>query len=133
MATLKIGDTMPDFPELPAADFKAYCGDSFGDAGVLVLAFTCNHCPHVHALEERMKTFAMDYRKRGVCFVAINPNDETTSPEDDYEQMVLRARTHEYAFPYLRDADQEAATAFGATHTPEFFIFDHDRKLRYHG
>jgi thiol-disulfide isomerase/thioredoxin len=124
---------MPSFPELPSADFKSYCGENFDDVKVLVVAFTCNHCPHVHAVEERMKRFALENREHGVCLVAINSNDETTSPDDDYEQMVLRARIHEYSFPYLRDADQEAATLFGATFTPEFFVFDHEHRLRYHG
>jgi peroxiredoxin len=133
MTKLNIGDRMPDFPDLPAADFKAYCGHSFTDKGVLIVAFTSNHCPYVQALEDRIKTFVMDHRDHNVCLIAINSNDESSSPDDDYEQMVLRARTHEYPFPYLRDADQEVARLFGATHTPEFFVFDGEQRLRYHG
>ena len=133
MPTLSIGSRMPDFPDLPAADFKAYCGSSFDEHGVLVVAFTSNHCPYVQAIEERLKSFCLDHRDHNVCFIAINSNDESASPDDDYEQMVLRARTHEYPFPYLRDADQEVARLFGATHTPEFFVFDRERTLRYHG
>jgi peroxiredoxin len=133
MPTLSIGDPMPRFPELPATDFKAYGGASFDHCPALVVAFSCNHCPHSQAVEERINSICRDYRHRGVALVAINSNDESASPEDDYEQMVMRARTHEYAYPYLRDADQEVANSFGATHTPEFFLFDRDRRLRFHG
>jgi hypothetical protein len=74
-----------------------------------------------------------DYAGRKVQLVAINANDTVHYPEDDFAGMVKRASLKEFPFPYLRDEDQSVAGAFGATHTPEFFVFDRERRLRYHG
>jgi peroxiredoxin len=130
--TLQIGDTCPDF-SLPAVDGKTYSRDDLAKAPVLVVAFTCNHCPYVINSEERMITYVADYKDRGVAFVAINSNEDENHPEDSFEKMVERSRQRGFNFPYLRDDTQEIVRAFGALKTPHFFVFDKDRKLRYTG
>lgn len=130
---LKIGDDAPEFRELAGTDGERYSLDAFQGAKILVVVFSCNHCPYVQAYEDRMIAFHRDYSEKGVAFVAINSNEIEHYPEDSYEEMVKRAKKKGFGFPYLRDGEQSVATAYGATHTPEFFVFDHDRKLRYHG
>jgi peroxiredoxin len=127
------GDRMPEFRGLRGVDGKLYSSSDFSNATVLVVVFSCNHCPYVQAYQERMMAFQRDYGGKGVQLVAINSNDETNYPDDSYDQMVERAKEQGFNFPYLRDPDQRAATAFGATHTPQFFAFDKDRTLRYSG
>lgn len=131
--TLKIGSSLPSFIDLAGTDGKKYSLKDFADKKVLVVVFSCNHCPTVQAYEDRMIGFQRDYAQKGVQLVAINSNETVNYPEDNFEEMVKRARRRGFNFPYLRDEDQSAATAFGATHTPEFFLFDEQRKLRYHG
>jgi peroxiredoxin len=103
-----------------------------GPKGTLVL-FSCNHCPWVRAWEDRMVRVAADARKRGIGVIAINSNDPAAYAEDSYAKMVTRAKEHGYGFPYVVDATSEVAIAFGATHTPEAFLFDSHGKLVYHG
>jgi peroxiredoxin len=74
-----------------------------------------------------------DYASKGVQLIAINSNDEQNYPEDNFDRMVERAQKKQFNFPYLRDKDQTVATAYGATHTPQFFIFDAERSLQYSG
>lgn len=131
--SLNIGATLPVFAGLPGVDGKKYSAGSFSDAKVLVIVFSCNHCPYVQAYEERMIAFQSEYGPRGVQLVAINSNDTRNYPDDDFDGMVARAREKKFPFPYLRDDDQSVATAFGATHTPEFLVFDAGHKLRYRG
>ena len=135
MATekLNIGSRSPEFNNLLGVDGKKYSLKSFAGHKCLVIVFSCNHCPYVQAYEERMKAFQSKYAPKGVQLVAINSNETANYPEDNFEEMVKRAKQHGFNFPYLRDDDQSAATAFGATHTPEFFLFDQQRMLRYHG
>jgi peroxiredoxin len=130
---LRIGDEVPEFRELPGTDGKRYSLETFQGAKVLVVVFSCNHCPYVQAYEDRMIAFQREFGEKGVAFVAINSNETEHYPEDNYNEMVKRAKAKGFAFPYLRDEDQSVATAYGATHTPEFFVFDEQRKLRYHG
>lgn len=103
-----------------------------GPKGTLVI-FTCNHCPWAQAWEDRIVRIAVDARKSGVGAVAINSNDPAAYPEDSYDQMKTRARTRRYGFPYVVDATSGVALAFGATHTPEAYLFDAAGKLVYHG
>lgn len=131
--TLSIGSTVPEFHNLPAADGKKYSPKDFDDKKILVIVFSCNHCPYVQAYEDRMIAFQRDYGGKGVQLVAINSNETKNYPEDNYEEMVRRAKKREFNFAYLRDEDQSVASAFGATHTPEFFVFDEKRTLRYRG
>ncbi len=132
---LEIRSAIPGIGKLPGVDGRTYSLDDFGEAKVLVVVFSCNHCPYVQAYEERMIAFQREYGARGALLIAINSNDENNYPEDSFERMVVRAKKKGFNFPYLRDADQHVAELFGATHTPEFFVFDGSRPriLRYHG
>jgi peroxiredoxin len=131
--TLTIGSPIPNFSNLPAADGNEYSSTDFDDKDILVIVFSCNHCPYVRAYEGRMIAFQRDYKNKGIQLVAINSNETQNYPEDNFDEMVRQAKEKGFNFPYLRDDDQSVATAFGATHTPEFFVFDKGRRLRYHG
>jgi peroxiredoxin len=130
--TLQIGESAPDF-NLPGVDGQNYSLDSFKDARVLVIAWSCNHCPYVIGSEDRMKQFFDTYSIRGVGFVAINSNEQENHPTDSFEHMVENARQKGFMFPYLRDESQEVALAYGALRTPHYYVFDENRKLRYTG
>ncbi len=134
MATdkLKLGSPAPDF-NLIGVDDKNYSLNSFADKEALIIVFSCNHCPYVKAYEGRMKQLQEDYANKGVTVVAINPNDAVNYPEDSFEEMKKRAESESFNFVYLRDEDQTAAKAYDATHTPEIFLFDKERKLAFHG
>ncbi len=139
---LAIGSPAPDF-RLPGVDGKTYGLKDFADAKVLVVAFTCNHCPTANAYEARFAKFAADAKGKGVAFVAISPNDPLavrpdelgyTDLDDSFEAMKIRARDHHFNYPYLYDGETQATSrAFGVLATPHLFIFDADRKLRYQG
>ena len=139
---LAIGAEAPEF-RLPGVDGETYTLDDFADADVLVVVFTCNHCPTAQAYEDRFARFQADYGDRGVALVAISPNDPEavrldelgyTDLGDSFEDMKIRARDHEFAYPYLYDGETQAtARAYGVLATPHVFIFDNDRKLRYVG
>jgi peroxiredoxin len=135
---LAVGDPLPHFAELRDVSGRNYSSEDFVGASVLVVVFSCNHCPYVQAYEERMIALQRDYGDKGVQLIAINANETKYHPEDSFEQMVKRAGGKEFNFRYLRDEDQSAASAFGATHTPEFFVFaptpeEGVHVLRYHG
>jgi thiol-disulfide isomerase/thioredoxin len=142
IGTLKIGSKAPDF-NLPGVDGRRCTLSDFSQADVLVIIFTCNHCPTAQAYEERMKKLAADYRSKGVALVAISPNDPQavrldelgyTDMSDSFEEMKLRAKDMEYNFPYLYDGeDQKVSVAYGPQRTPHVFIFDRQRALRYEG
>lgn len=129
--TLKIGSKAPDF-NLPAVDGKTYSLASFNDKEALIVIFSCNHCPYVRAYEDRIIQIQNDFNNK-LQIVAINSNDTTDYPEDSFEEMIKRANEKKFPFPYLRDETQEVAKAYGATHTPEIFLFDKERKLVFHG
>jgi len=132
-SSLNIGTQAPSFKDLPGVDGKKHSFDEFDASKVLVVVFSCNHCPYVQAYEDRMIAFQKDYIPKGVQLIAINANDTVNYPEDDFDGMVKRAKLKKFNFPYLRDEDQKVAEAYGATHTPEFFVFDSQRRLKYHG
>jgi peroxiredoxin len=129
---VKIGDKAPDF-----VDLMGVCGGKHNlsdfDQDLLVLVFSCNHCPVVVAYEDRMIQIQADYADRGVKLIAINPNDDVQYPADNFDNMVRRAEEKGFNFPYLRDDSQEVSVAYGAERTPEVFVLDSDRVLRYHG
>ena len=129
---LEIGEKAPDF-NLPGVDGNHYSLDSFKDKKIIVVMFTCNHCPYVQAYESRFISIQRDNLEKGVSLVAINANETKNYPEDDFPKMVERAREKNYNFPYLRDEDQSVAKAFGAHYTPEIFLLDEERRLRYTG
>ena len=118
---------------LPGIDGRMYSLASFRDKPVVVVFFTCNHCPYVQAWEPRFVEVQRDYAGKGVQLVGINSNDEVKYPEDDVAHMKERAREHGYNFPYLRDESQSAAEAWGPVATPDFYVLDKDRTVRYRG
>jgi peroxiredoxin len=130
--TLKIDSPAPDFTLLGIYG-KKYSLSSFADKKALIVIFSCNHCPYVHAYEERIKQIQQDYGDKGVIVVAINSNDDVNYPDDSFENMKKRAAEKKFNFLYLRDGDQSIARAYDATHTPEIFLFDNERKLAFHG
>ncbi len=133
VARIAIGEAMIPFENLPGVDGRSYSSGDFSSSPLLALFFSCNHCPYVQAWEGRFVQFQKEYADRGVQLVAINSNDDTAYPEDSFEAMVARAKEKGFNFPYLRDADQSVARAYGAERTPEFFLFDRERRLIYHG
>ena len=130
--TLQIGASAPDF-SLPATDGKTYSLADFADDRVLVVFFTCNHCPYVLGSDAVTAATARTFADRGVAFVGINSNSEETHAEDDFGHMQVRMREHGFPWAYLRDQSQQTALAYGALRTPHFFVFDSDRKLVYTG
>ncbi len=130
--TLPLNHPAPDF-NLPGVDGKHHTLANFKDAKLLVVAFTCNHCPFVIGCEDRLNRFFADYAPRGVAMACINSNETEGHPTDSFEHMVQRARDRQFKFAYLRDETQEVALAYGALRTPHFYLFDADRKLRYTG
>ena len=129
---LKIGSSAPDF-NMTGVDGKKYALSSFADKKALIVIFSCNHCPYVQAYEDRIKQIQSDYATKGVSVVAINSNEDKGYPEDSFENMKKRAAEQNFNFLYLRDEDQSVARAYDATHTPEIFLFDKERKLAFHG
>lgn len=139
---LQIGAPLPSF-SLKGVDGKTYTPASFKDSKFLVVAFLSNHCPASQMFEGRYKQMVADYARRGVAFVAIQPDGAASSAPsehgftdvvDDFAGMQERARFRKFTFPYLDDGEaQKAANAFGPKSTPHVFIFDQDRKLRYEG
>ena len=122
----------PDF-ELPGVDGERHTLADYADAEALVLVQSCNHCPYVQAWEDRMSAIQRDYEGRGVRLVAVSSNDAEAYPEDSFEEMRARAERRGFTFDYLYDEEQGVARALGATRTPEVFLYDRDRRLRYHG
>src|SRR5882762_7017442 len=139
---LPLGAAARDF-KLPGVDGKKYSLKDFKKAGILVVVFTCNHCPTAQYYEERLKQIVDDYKRKRVALVAINPNDAKsvrldelgyTDLSDSFKEMIVRARHKKFNFPYLYDGDkQETARAYGPVATPHAFLFDKERKLRYVG
>jgi thiol-disulfide isomerase/thioredoxin len=140
--TLPLGAPAPDF-NLPGVDGKKHSLKDFKKSDVLVVVFTCNHCPTAQYYEERLQQMAVDYRKKGVALVAINPNDPKsvrldelgyTDLSDSFEEMKIRAKWKKFNFPYLYDGDKEVVSrAYGPAATPHAFVFDKKRRLRYVG
>src|SRR5438552_10842953 len=140
--TLPIGASAPDFC-LPGIDGHTHCLKDYASSKVLVIAFTCNHCPTAQLYASRIKQLAADYRERGVALVAIEPNNPNavrldemgyTDVGDSFEEMKTRAAYRHFNFPYLYDGEtQKISRAYGPTATPHLFIFDGERRLRYEG
>lgn len=132
MSNLNIGDQAIDF-SLPNVDHKKLSLVDFADKEAIAVIFSCNHCPYVRAWEGRMVQIQADYADKGVQLIAVNANDARAYPDDSFARMQERAQEKGFNFPYLYDATQETARAYGAERTPEVFLFDRDRTLRYHG
>lgn len=139
---LAIGAKAPDF-SLPGTDGKMYSLKNFSTAKILVVVFTCNHCPTAQAYEDRIKQLVVDYKPKGVALVAISPNDPLsvrldelgyTDLSDSFDEMKIRYNDKQYNFPYLYDGEtSQASKLYGPQATPHVFIFDKERKLRYTG
>ena len=130
--TLQLGAKAPDF-KLPATDGHTYSLSDFEQAKVLVVFFTCNHCPFVVGSDEITRQSAERFAPQGVRFVGINSNSKKTHPEDSFEHMVERMKQHAFPWTYLYDESQAVARAYGALRTPHFYVFDADRELVYTG
>jgi peroxiredoxin len=130
--TLALGDHSLDF-SLIATDGKTYSLQNFADAKVLVIFFTCNHCPYVIGSNEVTRETAEHFKAQGVQFVGINSNSVNTYAEDSFEHMITIMEKEQYPWVYLRDESQAIALAYGALRTPHYYIFDQDRKLIYTG
>ncbi len=130
--TLELGAKAPDFSVI-GTDGQTYGLANFAEASTLVVFFTCNHCPFVVGSDEVTRATAEKFQDKGVAFIGINSNSEKTNPTDDFDQMVLRMKEHNFPWIYARDASQEVALAYGALRTPHFYVFDADRKLVYCG
>ncbi len=130
--TLEIGQKAPDF-KLPATDGKTYSLGDFSDTDVLVVFFTCNHCPYVIGSDEVTRQTALKFQPQGVRFVGINSNSPNTYAEDSFDHMVKRMNEKQFPWIYLYDRSQDVARAYGALRTPHFFVFDKERKLIYTG
>jgi thiol-disulfide isomerase/thioredoxin len=140
--TLAVGAAAPDF-DLPGVDGRRYSLKDFASSRLLVVVFTCNHCPTAQAYEERIQKLQADYAKKGVALVAISPNDpKAVRPDelgysdlgDSFEEMKIRAQERGFAYPYLYDGETQAVTRkYGPVATPHVFVFDEARKLRFAG
>ena len=142
ISTLELGSAAPDF-KLPGVDGKKYSLKDFQKSPVLVVVFTCNHCPTAQYYEDRLKKIVEDYKSRGVALVAISPNDPKSvrldelgysDLSDSFKEMKIRAKYKRFNFPYLYDGEkEEVSRAYGPIATPHAFVFDRERKLRYRG
>lgn len=122
----------PDF-SLMNVDGRMVGLSDFENANAYLVVFMCNHCPFVKHIALELARVGLDYMPKGVAMIGINSNDTSAHPEDSPEQMVHEAEERSYPFPYLFDETQEVAKAYGAACTPDFFLFDEERKLVYRG
>ena len=131
---LPIGTKAPDF-RLPDTDEdgKFVSPADFREAQALLVIFLCNHCPYVKHVRHDLARLAREYQAKGVAVVGISSNDVVTHPDDGPEKMKAEKLEVGYTFPYLFDEDQSVALAYQAACTPDFFLFDRDRKLAYRG
>ncbi len=127
-----IGNDLIDF-DLPATDGKTYSPSDFNDKNALIIIFMCNHCPYVKAVVSRLNELQENFSNEGVQFVGINSNDAATYPEDSFDNMKLFAKERGIVFPYLYDETQDVARAYDAVCTPDIYVYDKQRKLRYRG
>ncbi len=129
---LPLGTIAPSF-RLPDPGGRLWSPEDFSDARALLVAFLCNHCPYVQHILDGFVAFAGEYRGRGLAVLAVNPNDSSAYPDDAPEQMARVATAKNFSFPYLIDATQGTAKAYEAVCTPDFFLFDAERRLVYRG
>jgi peroxiredoxin len=130
--TLAIGAVAPDF-ELPDTDGGRWSVRDAGAAAATVVVFTCNHCPYALAWQDRIAQVARDYAEHRVRVLAVNSNDAQRYPRDSLQAMKDRVAREDWPMPYLHDATQEVARAYGAKVTPDVFVLDAERRLRYRG
>jgi thiol-disulfide isomerase/thioredoxin len=129
---LPLGTPLPDF-ELPDPDGNRHGTAEVADAPALLVAFVCNHCPYVKHVAPELGRLGKSWAEDGLAILAVNSNDVASYPEDSPERMGGFARANGWTFPYLYDESQDVARAFRAACTPDFFLFDRDRRLAYRG
>ena len=127
-----LGTSAPVF-RLPDTDGTEVSLETFRGAPALLVIFMCNHCPFVVHLRECLARFAREYQRHGMAIVGINSNSAESHPQDGPEHMATEKLRMGYTFPYVFDATQEVAKAYGAACTPDFFLFDGERRLVYRG
>lgn len=130
--TLPLGAHAPDF-KLPSTEGKTYSLADFSDANVLVIFFTCNHCPYVIGSDEVTRQTVEHFKGKGIKWVGINSNSQHSYPEDSFDKMVERMNLHHFPWVYLYDESQDIARNYGALRTPHFYVFDKDHRLIYCG
>ena len=130
---LPLGTRAPDFALPDPSTGKTVSLAQLGDQPAYLIAFICNHCPFVKHVADEFAKLAKEYQGKGVAVVAINSNDVENYGDDSPERMVAEVRQRGYTFPYLHDESQEVAKAYSAACTPDFFVFDSDRRLVYRG
>jgi peroxiredoxin len=129
---LDLGSPAPGF-QLRSTEGALVGLDDFADARALLVMFLCNHCPYVKHITAALAQLGRDYQGSGAALVAINSNDADAYPDDNFEAMVAEKAARGYVFPYLFDEDQRVAHAYRAACTPDFFVFDAQRRLAYRG
>lgn len=130
---LPLGTRAPDFALPDPSTEKTVSLGQLGDQPAYLIAFICNHCPFVKHVADEFAKLGKEYQEKGVAIVAINSNDVENYGDDSPERMVAEVRQRGYTFPYLYDESQEVAKAYSAACTPDFFVFDSDRRLAYRG
>ena len=130
--TLSLGSEAPDF-SLRGTDGNTYSLKDFANTKILVIFFTCNHCPYVIGSDELTRQTAEKFEPQGVMFIGINSNSPNTYEEDSFENMVTRMTEYRFPWLYLYDDSQDVARAYGALKTPHFFVFNEESKLVYTG
>jgi len=128
-----LGTPAPRFALRDTVSGRTVAFEDFADSPALLIAFICNHCPFVKHILEGIVALARDLKPRGLAVVAISSNDVESYPEDAPTEMARIATLKDFSFPYLYDESQEVARAYQATCTPDFFLFDRDRRLAYRG
>ncbi len=142
-ASVELGQDAPEFSGLIGVDDRPHALADYEDAKLVVVVFTCNHCPVSQAYEDRLIALQKDYEDKEVQVIAINPNCPEREPEDSFEKMKERAAGRDlgdwrqnqapFNFPYVVDATQEVAKAYGAAVTPHVFVLDGERRVAYMG
>ena len=130
---LELGTPAPDFHLPDSVSGRTVSLSDFRDALALVVVFMCNHCPYVKHIRDQLAVFAGDIQARGVSVVGISANDVSTHPQDGPGPMSDEAREAGYTFPYLYDETQDVAKAYRAACTPDFYLFDQNRRLVFRG
>jgi len=127
-----LGSKIIDF-SLKGVDDILHSPQDFKDKDILIIVFMCNHCPYVKGVIDRFVDFQERYKDKGVQLIGINPNDPAVYPEDSFENMKLFAIKHKINFPYLIDESQETAHRYDAVCTPDIYVYDKNRILKYRG
>ncbi len=128
---MQIGQVAPEF-DLLGVDGKNYMLRYFLNREIVVVVFTCNHCPYAQAYENRLIALAKEFSRKA-AFIAISSNDASKYPQDSFELMKLQAAEKSFPYPYIYDETQDVARAYGALVTPHVFVFDSAGKLAYQG